>query len=258
MADVSRRTIIKGTVAVGATILPAAIVTDAAAAQGQAEYGRPRSSPSADASAGAQPQQPTFLFFNAEEAAFIEAAVARLIPKDDQWDGALEAGVPNYIDKQLAGAWGAGERLYRSGPWQPGTPSQGYQLPFTPAELFRTALHAVNQMLSQTPFAQMSSDQQDKYLQSLEAGGKDLGGVPSEVFFAQLLESTLEGFFCDPVYGGNRNMVSWRMIGFPGAYASYYDLVDQHGIKIDRAPTSLAEDAHGHIQINPGIPARSP
>jgi gluconate 2-dehydrogenase gamma chain len=82
--------------------------------------------------------------------------------------------------------------------------------------------------------------------------------VPSEVFFAQLLESTLEGFCCDPVYGGNRNMVSWRVIGFPGGYASYYDLVDQHGIKIDRAPTSLAEDAHGHIQINPGIPARSP
>jgi gluconate 2-dehydrogenase gamma chain len=39
-------------------------------------------------------------------------------------------------------------------------------------------------------------------------------------------------------------MVSWRMIGFPGAYASYYDLVDQHGIKIDRPPTSLAEDVH--------------
>jgi gluconate 2-dehydrogenase gamma chain len=72
------------------------------------------------------------------------------------------------------------------------------------------------------------------------------------------LESTLEGFFSDPVYGGNRNMLSWRMIGFPGAYASYYDLIDQHGIKIDRAPTSLAEDGHGHIHIDAGIPARSP
>jgi gluconate 2-dehydrogenase gamma chain len=258
MADVSRRTIIKGTLTVGAAMLPAAIATDAASAQGPAEHGRPRFSPSADANADPQQQQPTFLFFHAEEAAFIEAAVARLIPKDDQWDGALEAGVANYIDKQLAGAWGAGERLYRSGPWQPGTSSQGYQLPFTPAELFRTALHAINQALSQTPFAHMSSDQQDKYLQSLETGGKDLGGVPSEVFFAQLWESTLEGFFSDAVYGGNRNLVSWRMIGFPGAYASYYDLVDQHGIKIDRAPMSLAEDAHGHIELNPGIPARSP
>jgi len=166
--------------------------------------------------------------------------------------------VPNYIDKQLAGAWGAGERLYRSGPWQPGTPSQGYQLPFTPAELFRTALGAINRGTSEKPFAQMSPDQQDDYLKGLEAGGKDLDGVPSEVFFAHLWECTLEGFFSDPVYGGNRDMVSWRMIGFPGAYASYYDLVDQHGIRIDRAPMSLAQDAHGHMHVNPGIPARSP
>ena len=89
-----------------------------------------------------------YLFFNAEEAAFIEAACERLIPADDDGPGALEAGVPNYIDKQLGGAWGAGERLYRSGPWQPGTPSQGYQLPFTPAELFRTALRAINNELA--------------------------------------------------------------------------------------------------------------
>jgi gluconate 2-dehydrogenase gamma chain len=86
----------------------------------------------------------TYLFFNKQEAQFVEAAVSRLIPKDDQWGGALEAGVPNYIDKQLAGSWGAGERLYRSGPWQPGTPQQGYQLPFTPAEFYRTGLRALN------------------------------------------------------------------------------------------------------------------
>ncbi len=174
-------------------------------------------------------------------------------PSAGQWGGAIEAGVPNYIDKQLGGAWGAGERLYRSGPWQPGTPSQGYQLPFTPAELFKKAIGAINKEFaaSGTPFAKMSPDQQDGYLRKLEAGGKDLDGVPSEVFFAHLWGSTLEGFFADPVYGGNRDMISWRMIGFPGAYASYYDLVDQHGIKIDRAPMSLAQDAHGHVHPNP-------
>jgi gluconate 2-dehydrogenase gamma chain len=53
-------------------------------------------------------------------------------------------------------------------------------------------------------------------------------------------------------------MVAWRMIGFPGAYASYYDLVDQHGIKIDRLPMSLAEDAHGHVHLDPGIHAKLP
>jgi gluconate 2-dehydrogenase gamma chain len=258
MTDVSRRALIKATGAIGATMLPTALAIDAASAQ---EHDHASPAPSDPPAAAVLPQQArgtTYLFLNNEEAAFVEAAVERLIPKDEQWAGALEAGVPNYIDKQLGGAWGAGERLYRSGPWQPGTPSQGYQLPFTPAELFRTALAAINKELAQKPLAEMSPDEQDNYLKSLEAGGKDLGGVPSDVLFAHLLECTLEGFFSDPVYGGNRDMVSWRMIGFPGAYASYYDLVDQHGIKIERPPMSLAESANGHIHLNPGIPAHSP
>jgi gluconate 2-dehydrogenase gamma chain len=215
--------------------------------------------------AAAQQPQPaaqatTYLFFNADEVAFVEAAIARLIPADDAWPGALEAGVANFIDKELNGAWGAGERLYRPGPWQPGTPSQGYQLPFTPAELFRTALGAINQGLARTgtPFAKMNGEQQDAYLRSLEAGGKDLAGVPCDVFFSHLWDATVEGFFSDPVYGGNRDMAAWRMIGFPGAYASYYDLVDQYGVKLDRAPTSLAEDPHGHVHVAPGIPTRLP
>lgn len=240
MAEISRRMMLTGLSVAGAAVLPDALAT-----------ARP-------ASADAQPV--TYLFLNSDEAAFIEAAVARLIPADDKWGGAIEAGVPGFIDKQLAGAWGAGERLYRSGPWQSGAQSQGYQLPFTPAELFRTAVEAINKDLAQaaTAFNKMRPEQQDAYLNILEAGGKDLGGVPSDVFFAHLWGCTLEGFFSDPVYGGNRNMLAWRMIGFPGAYASYYDLVDQHGIKIDRAPVSLGEDVHGHMHINPGIPASSP
>jgi gluconate 2-dehydrogenase gamma chain len=217
------------------------------------------------AAAKAQETQPnakltTYLFLNSDEASFIEAAVARLIPEDDQWPGALEAGVSNYIDKQLAGAWGVGERLYRSGPWRAGTPSQGYQLPFTPAELFRISIDAIGKELSRagTPFTTMNSEQQDAYLTRLESGGKDLGGVPSNVFFEHLWECTVEGYFSDPVYGGNRDMVAWRMIGFPGAYASYYDLVDQHGVKIVRAPMSIGEGPHGGMHMNPGIPARLP
>ncbi|WP_210168518.1 gluconate 2-dehydrogenase subunit 3 family protein [Bradyrhizobium tropiciagri] len=252
VVDISRRTLIHGTGVIGATMLPIA-----SPAQEGGGHNDASSTPSTAADARAA-QQPTYLFFNSEEATFIEAAIARLIPKDDRWGGALEAGVANYIDKQLAGAWGTGERLYRSGPWQPGTPSQGYQLSFTPAELYRTALAAINKALAQTPFAQMSADRQDKYLASLEQGGTDLGGVPSDVFFSHVWQSTLEGFFSDPVYGGNHNMISWRMIGFPGAYASYYELVDKHGIKIDRPPMSLAEDANGHLLMDPGIPASSP
>lgn len=254
MADMTRRFMLKATGAIGASLLSTGSGVSAVADQG----GVASSSSAAHTIPDAPPI--TYIFLNREEAAFIESAVARLIPVDSKWPGALEAGVPNYIDKQLAGAWGTGERLYRSGPWHSGTPSQGYQLPFTPAELFRTALKAINADLSHagTPFARMNSEQQDAYLRHLETGGKDLGGVTSDVFFAHLWQCTLEGFFSDPVYGGNRDMTAWRMVGFPGAYASYYELVDQHGIAIDRPPTSLAEDAHGHMAVNAAIPAQSP
>ena len=214
----------------------------------------------AQASAGHNPQgsaHPPYLFFNASEAAFIDAACERLIPETDDGVGALAAGVPNYLDKQLSGAWGAGERLYRSGPWQPGTPSQGYQLPFTPAELFHTSLRAINRDLAahHTPFNAMSAEDQDGYLKSLESGAHDLDGVPSAIFFSMLLQMTVEGFFSDPVYGGNRDMVAWRMIGFPGAYADYYEAIDRHGVKFVREPMSLAEDGQGHIHVRQDIPA---
>jgi gluconate 2-dehydrogenase gamma chain len=200
----------------------------------------------------------TYLFFNAPEAAFIEAACERLIPATDDGVGALGAGVPNYLDKQLGGAWGAGERLYRSGPWASGSPSQGYQLPFTPAELFHNALRAINHNLEAlgTPFPSMNAVAQDCFLVSLEAGGTDLDGVPSGVFFDMLLKMTVEGFFADPVYGGNRDMAAWRMIGFPGAYADYYQSIDLHGVKFIREPMSLGQDGHKHIHLDPNIPAK--
>jgi gluconate 2-dehydrogenase gamma chain len=201
--------------------------------------------------------KPTYLFFNAEEVLFIESACERLIPADESGPGALGAGVPNYLDKQLGGAWGAGERLYRSGPWQAGTPSQGYQLPFTPAELFHASLRAIHRDLEArgTPFHEMSGEAQDAYLKSLESGAHDLDGVPSGVFFDLLLKMTVEGFFSDPVYGGNRDMVAWRMIGFPGAYADYFEAIDRHGVRFEREPLSLAEDGHGKIHVRQDIPA---
>src|SRR6267378_7667210 len=250
MDKVTRRSFV--TTVGAATVVPATALLPLTAAAASA-------APAKTAGIAEQPNT-TYLFFNAAEVLFIEAACERLIPADESGPGALAAGVPNYLDKQLGGAWGAGERLYRSGPWVQGTPSQGYQLPFSPAELFRAAMKAISAELAKagTPFAQMSADNQDAWLAALEAGGKDLGGVPSDVFFAHLWQCTVEGFFSDPVYGGNRNMVAWRMIGFPGAYASYYELVDQHGIKIDRPPMNLAEDAHGHIHMDPGIHAKVP
>lgn len=195
-----------------------------------------------------------YSFFDTDEAAFIEAAVARLIPADETGPGALEADVPVYIDRQLAGPWGAGARLYQAGPWESGVPEQGYQLPFTPAELFRRALHGIAEDLrgaDQGSFAMLEAEAQDAYLHALERGSRELAGVPSNIFFQYLWDLTIEGFFADPVYGGNKDMIGWKLIGFPGAYANYYELVDQHGIEFDRPPIGLGHHARNGHHPNP-------
>ena len=232
-----------------ASVAPAAALLSPAAQAAALANGPAAPSPS--------PAKSTYLFFNAEEVLFIEAACERLIPADETGPGAVDAGVCNFLDRQLGGAWGAGERLYRSGPWAAGTASQGYQLPFTPAELFHTALRAIHRDFEArgSAFHDLPGEAQDAYLKSLESGAHDLDGVPSAVFFEALLKATVEGYFSDPVYGGNRDMAAWRMIGFPGAYADYFEAVDRHGVKFEREPLSLAEDAQHHIHVHPDIPA---
>jgi gluconate 2-dehydrogenase gamma chain len=168
---------------------------------------------------------PVYRFFDTSEARFIEAACDRLIPADAFGPGALDAGVPGYLDEHLAGAWGAGEQLYRHGPWQPGTPTVGPPLPYKPSELFRTALRAIRHDLEERgtaggePFCNRPAHDQDSYLRSLEAGNADLG-VPSMLFFDMLLTMTVEGFFSNPQNGSKRDRLPWRMHGFPGAYAA--------------------------------------
>jgi gluconate 2-dehydrogenase gamma chain len=188
-----------------------------------------------------------YRFFSAAEASFVEAAVERLIPSEPDWPGAAAAGVPNYIDLQLAGPYGAGDRLFLGGPIKPGLPGQGYQLGLTPAALYRTSLRAIGEQLPRRglDFASAPAEEQDALLTELEAGRLDLGGFSSAIFFETLLANTIEGYFADPAYGGNRDMVSWRMIGFPGAYAAYLGVYTQHGVRFDREPLSMAHP-HAH------------
>jgi gluconate 2-dehydrogenase gamma chain len=250
MEKLTRRTFFK---AAGATA--AALTAKAhALAPDEAQHGHGAAVPASTAASTSASAAAAYLFFRPDEARFVEAAVARLIPLDANGPGALEAGVPNYIDRQLGGAWGAGERLYRSGPWQPGLPGQGYQLPFTPSELFRNALRAIHDDLQKrrnTTFDKLPGNEQDAYLESLQTGNQDLNGVPAHTFFESLLALTIEGFFADPIYGGNKDMAAWRMIGFPGAYASFYHLVDQHGVLFTRPPMSMGEDNRRMIHIQP-------
>lgn len=241
--DISRRTIVQAAgAASAAAIIPPPMP---AHAQKPGVAAPPRESETEDA----------LFYFNDNEATFIRAAVDRLIPPDDSWPGAADAGVVSYIDRQLAGSYGAGAKMYLEGPWVPDAPStQGYQLRHTPAELYRIALGEIEEAVKSTYggrfFAELEPAQQDEVLKGLESGDLALPSVPSPVFFETLLANTIEGFFADPAYGGNRGMAGWRMVGFPGAYAQYLDVVERHGMAYARAPISIADSHARHKHLS--------
>ena len=184
-----------------------------------------------------------YQFLTAAEVVFIDAAVDRLIPADEFGPGAKAAGVTTFIDRQLAGTYGAATNWYMQGPWRDGDDTQGFQSRLTPAQLYRAAIKAIDahsrKSLASPSFASMSIAQQDTVLSGLERGDIQLDGVAAKTFFELLLQNTIEGFFCDPVYGGNRDMIGWKLLGFPGARYDYRPYVAQHGQKLDLPPVSL-------------------
>jgi gluconate 2-dehydrogenase gamma chain len=234
-----RRAFLKSLGTVGATGVAAMVSADAVA--------EPQAAPSPGAAAPAQPAVTlhTYTFLSPPEAAFVEAAVDQLIPADNLTPGGTDCGVATFIDRQLAGAWGSGDRMYLQGPWQKGTPTQGYQLPMTPAEFFRAGITATNAHCRKTyqkEFDRLSREQQVALLKELERGGVALDTLSSQQFFDLLLSLTMQGFFADPVYGGNRDKVAWKMIGFPGAIAIYSEHIKTYrNKKYDVEPTSILD-----------------
>jgi gluconate 2-dehydrogenase gamma chain len=182
-------------------------------------------------------------FFNAEEAAAVEALVDRLIPPDPKFPGGKDAGCAVFIDRQLGGPYGSAQGLYMHGPFQDGTPQQGMQSSKTPAEQYRAALAALDKHCRATqggkPFAALSDQDRDKIISGLEDGSLQLEGVRGSQFFSLLLQNTKEGFFADPVYGGNRDMAGWKMIGFPGARYDYRDWVERHNEPYPLPPVGI-------------------
>src|SRR5258705_8217211 len=199
----------------------------------------------AKAAPAAAPVSHAYTFLTAPEAAFIEAAVDRLIPADDLTPGGTDCGVAVFIDRQLAGAWGSGDRMYMQGPWQKGVPTQGYQSPLTPAEFFRAAIAAANaycRKAVQKDFDRLTVDQQIKVLQDMEQGRAAFDGISAQEFFNLLLATAMQGFFADPVYGGNRDKVAWKMIGFPGVVAIYSEHIKTYrNKKYDVEPKSIVD-----------------
>jgi gluconate 2-dehydrogenase gamma chain len=169
-------------------------------------------------------------YLNDGEVSFLTAAVDRLIPADPTGPSASEAGVVVFIDRQLAGEYGNGAHFYLEGPWQKGTDTQGYQSRFTPAQFYRHAIGAIEQAVGQSEngksFRDLAADKQDALLKQMESGDLKLGGpITSKAFFAMFLQNVLEGYFSDPIYGGNKGGSAWKMIGFPGAHYDYSEWV---------------------------------
>ncbi|MET3576393.1 gluconate 2-dehydrogenase subunit 3 family protein [Bhargavaea ullalensis] len=198
------------------------------------------------------------IFFSREEDfQILAAATERIYPEDKNGPGAIKLGVPYFIDRQLAGEWGLNAREYMKGPFlnipeanqyedlsqtDKGRADQGpsgdtlnplptprYQSRMTRAEMFVVGVRAIDEAAREkfdTGFAKLEPEQQDEILTHFENDEVNMPGVSSSTFFNLLAQTTIEGCYSDPVYGGNRNMEGWRMMEYPGPRASYADQIE--------------------------------
>lgn len=206
-------------------------------------------------------------FFTPEEAQAVEAYAARLLPGTPDDPGAREAGVVYYIDNLMAHPDGFAEAVYRNPPYvetyaEDAPPEQaegdrqvvwvsedqieryGYQSIYTPREVLRMSIAALNRLAIQqhnAAFAALTEQQQDAIIESMatdEAEGFE--PVGAKAVFNTLRRYTMEGMFSDPVYGGNRDMVGWRLVGFPGSQRAYTPgELREEGSGLKRAPWNL-------------------
>jgi len=190
------------------------------------------------------------IFFSADEWQFILAAADRLIPAGGKGKapGALETNVPIFIDQQLHSPE-FGAEIYMQGPFNVHAPAtMGYQIPFTPQQMYQTGIKLVNQWTQsnfQKPFHELSLEEKDAVLTKVNKNdGIDFAALGEEnlkasQFFSQLLSDTKHGYLADPMYGGNKGMKAWIAIGFPGARASFTEWVKQHNVPYPLGPVSL-------------------
>jgi gluconate 2-dehydrogenase gamma chain len=239
MADeaIPRRQFLKGAAVAGTAVATA--MTPATHAQSAPPVQPAALAPAAGADSEA------LLTLTATEAAFFSAAVDTIIPADALSPSGTECGVVVFIDRQLAGAWGSGAKMYRSGPFRKTKSEYGYQLQLTPREFFAAGIVATNAWVNKThgkDFDRLSLKERDDVLKLLDQGKAELVDFNGKQFFEALLELTMEGFFSDPIYGGNRNKVSWKMIGFPGLPATYANLIEPFRNKpYNPEPQSIAD-----------------
>jgi gluconate 2-dehydrogenase gamma chain len=169
-------------------------------------------------------------FFTAAEARVVAAACERICPSDASGPGAKEAGVVIYIDRQLAGPYGADKYRYTKGPFVESYPEHGYQAKANPRETYRTGIAQLG-----ANFETLPADEQIEKLKAIE-----------KTHFFQLLRAhTIEGMFSDPMHGGNAGLIGWQLIGYPGPRMSYRQDVDRHfEAEFRPKPESLEQIMH--------------
>ena len=228
----------------GAGLAGASVATGLAApvaAEAQTQSPAPAAAPPA---ANTEPE--TYLALTPTEVAFVSAVADTMIPADELSPSGTDCGVVTYIDRQLAGAYGAGAKMYRMGPFRRGKPEQGYQLALTPRQYFEAGIAAANDWSRKTyggkEFDQLAPADRAAALTAMEEGKAEFAHFSAKAFADRLHALVMEGFFSDPMYGGNRNMAGWKMIGFPGLPATYKDVVDRYRDKRYAVPPRSIAD----------------
>lgn len=261
---VNRRRLVATGAATGVAAIAAPLAFAAVDAQDATPGATPAATPMSDmAGMDMEPGAPTnqgFAIFVPYQAAIIQAAAARIIPTDDLGPGATEAGVVYFIDRQIAKGENMGYRgpRYNQGPYLPGEPTQGDQSALSVRDQFRVgifALDAYAQTTFGTGFVACTPEQQDQLLTDLSNGTPEnfavgiqsqplsqgsqltpnlsletevVSSVGATAFFTMLRNWTFAGYLSDPVQGGNRDMVGWKLLGFPGAHLSYADVIENY------------------------------
>lgn len=204
-------------------------------------------------------------FSRKEDFDILSAATERIFPKDDNGPGAIELGVPYFIDKQLAGPWGMNAKEYMKGPFPqnatvqdnkidqdnqgPNTetqipvPSTRYQARLNRSEIFTQGLRKIETVAQdkfETKFTDITGEQQDEVLKMFEDNQVAMNGVSAQAFFNLLIATTLEGAYADPVYGGNKDMLGWKMKEFPGPRLGYLGQIEDEEFII-MEPESLKD-----------------
>jgi gluconate 2-dehydrogenase gamma chain len=122
-------------------------------------------------------------------------------------------------------------------------PRYGFQGKLTPQQSYREGLKALDQLTNGKhgrPFRELTEEQQDAILTDLEAGKGDTFTDPAaDAFFSMLQDDANEGMFADPIYGGNRDLAGWKLIGYPGAQRAYTEQELRHGT--NRQPQGLRD-----------------